>query len=210
MSAGNGKGGRSWDDRYLLTYLRAYFVADSTYNQYEQALNKWHGWGSRRDISVWLADCPLAVQVQHIFEFVLHGFRFGYGSGGPIRSETIISILHGIRHLFATAGYEFPITHPHIRILLKGISHLDAPPTSKSPAFMELLETCFRGLTSIMGGSVPVILLRSQIVAISNGKFRWFAVRAEDIVVVDRVGQPNSVPSQAQSVCMRLIGSKTN
>ncbi|OWZ18412.1 hypothetical protein PHMEG_0007494, partial [Phytophthora megakarya] len=52
--------------------------------------------------------------------------------------------------------------------------------------------------------------LRSEIVAINNGKFRWFAVRAQDIVVVDRTGQPTLSPSQAQSVYMRLIGSKIN
>ncbi|POM64379.1 LOW QUALITY PROTEIN: Hypothetical protein PHPALM_20088 [Phytophthora palmivora] len=63
-----------------------------------------------------------------------------------------------------------------------------------------------------MGGSVPVILLSLKAIGdpISNSKFRWFAVRAQDIVVVDRVGRLTLNPSQAQSVCMHLIGSKTN
>ncbi|POM60679.1 LOW QUALITY PROTEIN: hypothetical protein PHPALM_30437 [Phytophthora palmivora] len=194
MGAGNGKDGRSRDDRYLATYIRAHSVADSTYQQYERALNKWHVWASRRGISIWLADYPLAVQVQHISEFVLHGFRFGYGSGGPIRSETIMTVLHGIRHFFAAAGYEFPITHPHIRMLLK------AALTPCEPASLQFPWSSWK----------PIFAASTEIVAISNGKFTWFAVRAQDIVVVDRVGQPTLNPSQAQSVCMSLIASKTN
>ncbi|EGZ13460.1 hypothetical protein PHYSODRAFT_411286, partial [Phytophthora sojae] len=54
------------------------------------------------------------------------------------------------------------------------------------------------------------LLRRSEIVAITGGSFKWFAVRAQDIAVLDAEGQPTLSPSKAQSVCMRLIGSKTN
>ncbi|POM62888.1 hypothetical protein PHPALM_27891 [Phytophthora palmivora] len=125
--AGNGKGGRSRDGRYLATYICAHSVAGSAYIQYERAQNEWYVWASR-----W---------IQHISEFVLHGFRFGYGSGGPIRSETIMTVLHGIRHFFAAAGYVFLITPAHSDATQK------APRASKSPVSKELLENCFRGLS---------------------------------------------------------------
>ncbi|POM81522.1 Hypothetical protein PHPALM_491 [Phytophthora palmivora] len=79
-------------------------------------------------------------------------------------------------------------------MLLKGISRLDAPRTSKSPVSMELLETCFRVLN--LNDSIEQAL--------------WGFFRAQDIVVVDRVDQPTLIPSQTQSVCMRLIGTKTS
>ncbi|KAJ8564049.1 hypothetical protein ON010_g7297 [Phytophthora cinnamomi] len=54
------------------------------------------------------------------------------------------------------------------------------------------------------------LLRRSEIVAIAGGSFKWFAVRAQDIAVLDVEGRPTLTPSKAQSVCIRLIGSKTN
>ncbi|OWZ15635.1 LOW QUALITY PROTEIN: hypothetical protein PHMEG_00010687 [Phytophthora megakarya] len=66
-------------------------------------------------------------------------------------------------------------------------------------------EQALRGLCL----SFLFLLSRSEM-AINNDKFHWFAVRAQDIVVVDRTGQPTISPFQPQSVCMRLIGFKTN
>ncbi|KAE9231338.1 hypothetical protein PF005_g3129 [Phytophthora fragariae] len=54
------------------------------------------------------------------------------------------------------------------------------------------------------------LLTRSEIAAITRGSFKWFAVRALDIAVLDEEGRPTLTPSKAQPVCMRLIGSKTN
>ncbi|OWZ14911.1 hypothetical protein PHMEG_00011525 [Phytophthora megakarya] len=63
-----------------------------------RALKKWYVWCLRSGISTWLVSLPLAVQVQHISNFVLHGFQFGYGSDGPIRSDTILAVPLGVRH----------------------------------------------------------------------------------------------------------------
>lgn len=160
----------------------------------------------------------LTDMVKHISDFVLHGFQFGFGSGGPIRSASIMAVLHGVRHFFAASGCEFPIEHPHIRMLLKGISRLDTPRRRKAPVSIHLLEACFRGLAmehprgQALWGVVCLafffLLRRSEIVAIQGGSFKWFALRAQDIVVVDTAGQPTQCPSQAQAVWIHLIGSK--
>ncbi|OWZ18840.1 hypothetical protein PHMEG_0007006 [Phytophthora megakarya] len=181
MDTGSCDDGRSRTDRYLATYLRAHSVADSTYDQYERSLKKWYMWSSRPGISTWLVSLPLTAQVQHISDFVLHGFQFGYGSGGGvIRSDTILAVLHGVRHFFAPAGQDFPITYPHIRMLLKGISRLYSPRQLKAPVSTGLLESCFH--CSDMDDPFEQAL----------------------------TGQPTLSPSVAQSVYMRLIGSKTN
>ncbi|KAG3007956.1 hypothetical protein PC123_g16704 [Phytophthora cactorum] len=54
------------------------------------------------------------------------------------------------------------------------------------------------------------LLRRSEIVAIRGGSFKWFALGAQGIVVVDVSLQPTQNPSLAQAVWVRLIGSKTN
>lgn len=54
------------------------------------------------------------------------------------------------------------------------------------------------------------LLRRSEIVAISGGTFKWFALRAKDIAVLDSSGMPTACASQAASVTIRLRGSKTN
>ncbi|RLN69560.1 hypothetical protein BBJ29_008892 [Phytophthora kernoviae] len=113
-------GSRSAGNRYpgsgqsLAAHLRAHSVADSTFHQYNGALTKWKIWTSRRGISPWFTGEPMASQVQHISDFILHGFQFGYGSGGLIRSDSILVVFHGVRHFFAASGFEFPIAHPHI------------------------------------------------------------------------------------------------
>ncbi|POM78382.1 Hypothetical protein PHPALM_4091 [Phytophthora palmivora] len=205
----------------LAAYLRAHSVADSTYDQYGRALRKWITWTSRRGIPAWLTGIPLATQVQYISDFVLSGFQFGFGSGGPIRSDSILAFLHGVRHFFAASGYDFPIAHPHIRMLLKGISRLDTPRRRKAPVSLGLLELCFHTMTladpseqalwGVLCLAFFFLLRRSEIVAINRGgNFKWFAVRAQDIAVLDTMGHPTLSPAKARSVCMRLTGSKTN
>ncbi|OWZ13757.1 hypothetical protein PHMEG_00012861 [Phytophthora megakarya] len=61
--------------------------------------------------------------------------------GGGVRSDTISVVLHGIRHFFAASALSFLISHPHIKMLLKGIGRLDIPGRLKSPVSIELLET---------------------------------------------------------------------
>ncbi|ETP26596.1 hypothetical protein F441_00790, partial [Phytophthora nicotianae CJ01A1] len=75
----------------LAAYLRAHSVPDSTFDQYWRALSKWQTWTSRRGVSPWLSGTTLGDQVQYISDFVLHGFQFGSGSGGPIRSDSIMT-----------------------------------------------------------------------------------------------------------------------
>ncbi|KAE9216861.1 hypothetical protein PF005_g8887 [Phytophthora fragariae] len=212
--------GYSRSGRHLAAYLRAHSVADSTVDQYRRALTKWTTWTTRHGIPPTLAGKPLAVQVQHISDFILHGFQYGFGSGGPIRSDSIMAVPLGVRHFFAASGHDFPISHPHICMLLKGISRLDSPPRRKAPVSIDLLEVCFRSLAmtepfeqalcGVMCLAFFFLLRRSEIVAIAGGSFKWFAVRAQDIAVLDEEGRPTLAPSKVQSVCMRLTGSKTN
>jgi hypothetical protein len=187
-------------------------VADSTFDQYSRSLAKWKTWATRHGIDPSLDGTPITHQVQYVSEFVLHGFQYGFGSGGPIRSDSITSVLFGIRHFFAAAGREFPVAHPHIRMLLKGISRLDAPPQRKAPVFSQSSDVRSLCASPLEGHVLGVLFLlrRSEIVAISGGSFKWFAVRAQDIAVLDAENQSTLSPSNAKSVCMRLIGSKTN
>ncbi|GMF40570.1 unnamed protein product [Phytophthora fragariaefolia] len=136
-------------DRHLAAYLRAHSVADSTFDQYNRALNKWVTWSARHGVPPSLEGMPLADQVQHISDFNLHGFQYGFGSGGGIRSDSIMAVPTGVRHFFAAAGRDFPLAHLHIRMLFKGISRLDSPPRWKAPVSIELLEACFHSLSMV-------------------------------------------------------------
>ncbi|EGZ05287.1 hypothetical protein PHYSODRAFT_534264 [Phytophthora sojae] len=98
-----------------------------------------------------------------------------------------MAVLSGVRHFFAASVHDFPIAHPHIRMLLKGISRLDSPPRRKAPVSIGLLEVCFRNLSmtepfeqalwGVMCLALFFLLRRSEIVAITGGSFKWFAVR---------------------------------
>lgn len=153
--------------------------------------------------------------------FILLGFQSGYGSGAPIRSSSIVNTLHGIRHFFAVAGADFPSSHPHIRMLLKGISRLDPPHLHKAPVSLELLESCFKSMRfhdpSEQGTEVCVMCLvfffllrRSEIVPVSGSTFQWFAIKAQDISILDDSGTTTRNPALACSVHVRLHGSMTN
>ncbi|ETM33816.1 hypothetical protein L914_18989, partial [Phytophthora nicotianae] len=96
---------------YLASYLRAHSVANSTFDQYKRALDKWRIWSLRRGIHPWLYGVSLTDQVHCISAFVLHGFQFGFGSGGPIRSDSISAVFHGARHFFAATGCTVSIEH---------------------------------------------------------------------------------------------------
>ncbi|KAJ8524203.1 hypothetical protein ON010_g16915 [Phytophthora cinnamomi] len=167
-----------------------------------------------------MVGLPLEAQVQFISDFILHGFQFGFGSGSPIRSDSITTVLLGVRHFFAAAGQDFPVTHPHIRMLLKGISRLDGPRHRKAPVSLSLLEGCFHSLSmtelfdqalwGVMYLAFFFLLRRSEIVAITGTSFKWFAIRAQDMAVLDARGKPTFSQLEAQAVCARLVGSKTN
>ncbi|GMF40527.1 unnamed protein product [Phytophthora fragariaefolia] len=201
-------------DRQLTAYLGPHSLADSTFDQYNRALNKWTPWSARHGVTPSHEGMPLANQVQHISEFILHDFQYGFGSGGPIRSDSIMTVLAGVRHFFTAAGRYFPIAPPH------AASNLNSPPRRKASVPIGLLEACFHSLTmvgpfeqelwSVMCLAFVFLIRRSENVANTGGSFKWFAIRAQYIIVLDTAGRPTLYPSKAQSVYMRLIGSKTN
>ncbi|KAG3236462.1 hypothetical protein PI124_g18529 [Phytophthora idaei] len=103
------------------------------------------------------------------------------------------------------------ISRSHIRMLLKGITRLDTPRFRKAPVSLDVLEPFFLGLSmnnpseqAFWGGGMCLafffLLRRSEIVAFRGGPFKWFALRAQDTVIVDAAGQPTQNPSQAQAV----------
>jgi hypothetical protein len=109
-------------------------------------MKKWTTWTSRRGIDPWLSDHTDEARIQVLSEFIVHGFQYGFGAGGPLRGSSIINTLQGVRHFFAAAGRLLPLAHPHVRMLLKGISRLDTPPRHKAQVSIRLLETCFHSL----------------------------------------------------------------
>ncbi|OWZ13756.1 hypothetical protein PHMEG_00012860, partial [Phytophthora megakarya] len=51
---------------------------------------------------------------------------------------------------------------------------------------------------------------RSEIVQSGGGKFKWFAVRTRDVIVLDEAGQATLQPCLARTVGLRFVGSKTS
>ncbi|EGZ23215.1 hypothetical protein PHYSODRAFT_324441 [Phytophthora sojae] len=206
-----------WSGTDLARYLREHSVADSTYRKYERAFGTFI---TRRGVNPWLSGVPVAAQVQHVSDFILMGFQQGYGSGRPVRSATIANNLMGVRHFFQASGRHFRVDHPQIRMLLKGISRLDSPPERKAPVSIQLMEACFASLNlasfsdqalwGVLCLAFFFLLRRSEITSISGGKFRWFALKAQDVAVFDRAGNATLDASAATTVHIRLRGSKTN
>ncbi|OWZ06216.1 LOW QUALITY PROTEIN: hypothetical protein PHMEG_00021560 [Phytophthora megakarya] len=123
-----------------------------------------------------------------------------------IRDDTIASTLHGIRHFFRAACLEFPSDHPQIRMLLKGITRIDPPIQRKAPVSLRLLESCFAVIDlatpsgqALWGFCWPL-----------GKKFAWFALKDQDIAVLDRHGAATTRSNCAVSTHIRLIGSKAN
>ncbi|OWZ18816.1 hypothetical protein PHMEG_0007023 [Phytophthora megakarya] len=145
------------------------------------ALRKWFSWCGSRGIQPTLSSTSQAHAIQHISDFVLMGFREGYGSDHRVRSSTISATLSGIRHFFLAAGVAFPCGNPQIRMLLKGSGRLDKPTQRKAP-----------------------------ITSFGKGKFTWFALKAEDVAILDRHGAPTLEARAVESVHIRLKESKPN
>ncbi|KAG4240760.1 hypothetical protein PC116_g11295 [Phytophthora cactorum] len=111
-----------------------------------------------------------------------------------------MAVLHGVRHFFAASGYKFTIAHPYIRILLKGISRLDSSRRRKAPVSLNLLGECVSNLSmaepfelalwGVMCLAFFFLLRRSEVVAISGSTFKWFAVRSQDIAVLNAQRHP--------------------
>lgn len=104
-------------------------------------------------------------------------------------------------------------------MLLKGIRRLDSLPSSKAPVTLDLLESCYmalnqtsphdRMLWGVLCTSFFFLQRRSEIA--SSGKaFQWFALRDEDVAILDGQGNPTIRPDQSDKVAIRLRGSKAN
>ena len=154
-----------------------------------------------------------------VSEFVMHGYLRGFGSS-PLRSDTIRGYLHGINHFFRASALEFPSTHPHVALLLQGLSRVQAPRQPKHPVSIELLGACLslldfsnprhRALWGVVCISFFFLLCRSEIAAISRNKFQWFALKTKDLIVVDDRGTPVLEYERAHGVQLLLTGSKAN
>ncbi|EGZ18503.1 hypothetical protein PHYSODRAFT_332284 [Phytophthora sojae] len=123
--------------------------------------------------------------------YPISGFQQGYGSGRPVRSATIANNLMGVRHFFQASRQHFPVDHPQVRMLLKGISRLDSPPERKAPVSIQLLEACFASL---------------NLASFSDQALWGFC----DVAVFDRADNATLDASAATTVHIRLRGSKTN
>ncbi|KAE9161338.1 hypothetical protein PF004_g30859 [Phytophthora fragariae] len=203
----------------LAFHLRAHSVANSTFSKYRSALKTWFAWSTSRGIQPTLFGYTTDAKIQCITDFILHGFQHGYGSGRPVRGATISAVLHGVLHFFRSAALDFPSGHPQIRMLLKGISRLDAPVRHKAPVSLQLLERCYRTLDLAMPSDQALwgvlclsffFLLRQSEIASKGKKFAWFALRAVDIAIFNSAGATTHIAHEATSVHIRLTGSKTN
>ncbi|GMG16753.1 unnamed protein product [Phytophthora fragariaefolia] len=73
-----------------------------------------------------------------------------------------------------------------------------------------MVEPFEQALRGVMCLAFFFLMRRSEIVAITGGSFKWFAIRAQDITVLDTAGRPTLYPSKAHLVYVCLIGFKTN
>ncbi|OWY95815.1 LOW QUALITY PROTEIN: hypothetical protein PHMEG_00034082 [Phytophthora megakarya] len=168
-------------DNDLAFHLRVHSVSVTTYDQYLKALRKWHQWCDCHGIPPTLNACSPSSEIQHITDFIIRGFRDGYGSGHGhdhiCHADRDSALLHGSRDRFP------------IRILLKGIHRIDAP--SLCLAFFFLL-------------------LCSEITSKEGKSFAWFALKANAISTLESNGVPTTIARAAEAVHIRLSGSKTS
>ncbi|ETM44421.1 hypothetical protein L914_10341 [Phytophthora nicotianae] len=101
---------------------------------------------------------------------------------------------HGVRRFFAVSRCEFSIEHPHVRMLIKGITVSTHSDTVRYPYR-------FRGVPidhsrdQALWGLMCLAFVRLEIVAIWGGSLKLFALRAQDIVIVDSSGTAHSASS---------------
>ncbi|KAG3000825.1 hypothetical protein PC118_g96 [Phytophthora cactorum] len=104
-------------------------------------------------------------------------------------------------------------------MLLKGINCLDQPVRHKAPVSFRLMDKCFESLNMSRPSDQALwffvslfffFLLRRSEIASLGKKFGWFALRAEDVSLLDYHGSATVRAQEATSVHIRLRGSKTN
>ncbi|OWZ19941.1 hypothetical protein PHMEG_0005716 [Phytophthora megakarya] len=167
-----------------------------------------------------VTEPPDGRKVRVISEFIIYGAQHGFASRGPAQSSTIKSTLCGTRYFFTATGRDFPVGHPQIRILLKGVKRFDLPRERKTPVSVALLEMCAmdlnlhdptdQALWVVLRLAFFFLLRRSEIVATTSTWSCWFALNAAAIAVIDALGCPTANPGAASAVCIRLPGSNTN
>lgn len=145
--------------------------------------------------------------------FVVEAFRRG------LRSGSIRGLLYGAQHFIHAAGATTVFRNPQVRMLLNGIHRLESPVIRKAPVTVDLLDACYSTLSPtsqddrMLWGVLSVaffFLLRRSEIAASGKTFQWFALTDEDVTILDMHGSSTLLPAQAQSVQIRLRGSKTN
>ncbi|OWZ18799.1 LOW QUALITY PROTEIN: hypothetical protein PHMEG_0007059 [Phytophthora megakarya] len=153
--------------------------------------------------------------IQHITDFILLGFRDGYGSGHGVRGRTTSATQTGIRHFFTATGIDFPCGHPQIRMILKGIHRLDAPVRHKALVSINNLECCYAALdmnlpsSQGLWGSLCQAFSFSFVPPRSHRK-KENRLHANDIAILDSNGDSTTIARVAEAVHIRLSGSKTN
>lgn len=194
-------------------------MAESSYRAYRRALARWTQWTARRGVR-WQDTSQQADQIHIISEFIIDNAVQGFGAGRPVKGSTLKTYLAGIKHFHIAAGLPFPSDHPQVRMLLRGVTRVDAPPRRRAPVSVAILEACFselslqhradQALWGVLCLSFFFLLRRSEIMAVTTTMFRWFALRADDISVVDASGVATQDPRAASSVRITIRGSKTN
>ena len=203
----------------MARHLRECSVAASTLTKYRRHWARWLAFCASIAVDPLLRSVPVSSHVDIVSDFILSLSRVRGAASAGLRSSSLSSVLHGINHFFRACGLAFPISHPQICMLLKGLSRLDPPPRSKAPVSLALLGACFRrldfalpqdqALWGVLCLSFFFLLRRSEIVA-ENAIFKRFALRADDVVVLDAHGFPTMEAQAAVSVCISLRGSKTD
>ncbi|OWY95804.1 hypothetical protein PHMEG_00034100 [Phytophthora megakarya] len=128
--------------------------------------------GPAPEASSWHIILPVDEQLYVISDFIIDSAQ---------NSSTIKVTLLGVCHFFAASGYNFPASHPHIRMLIKG---------QKTPVSIALLERCTNSLDfddpadqALWGFCAWLffLLCRSEIAVTTKTIFCWFDLNAVDV-----------------------------
>ncbi|OWY99318.1 hypothetical protein PHMEG_00029693 [Phytophthora megakarya] len=157
---------------------------------YSAAMNKWTVWASHREIEPWLSNVTDEGRIQVLSDFIVHGFQHLALAGRYEKHQLSTRSKKSGTSLLRKCSY------PHVRMLLKGITRLDTPPRHKAPMIPS---------PKLAGGGVGCVvffflLRRSEIVFISGNLFKRFALRAEDLVVLDISGVPTLSAAAAHEI----------
>ncbi|EGZ14686.1 hypothetical protein PHYSODRAFT_506965 [Phytophthora sojae] len=126
-------------------YLREHSVADPTHDKYKRAFGRWEQWCKQFGFPIWLTRVNTDQQAVIVSDFIVSCTRSGRNGRQP-KSDTIANTLHGINHFFKARALAFPVGHPQVCMLLKGLRRLDTPEQRKAPVTLSLLRAVFNRL----------------------------------------------------------------